>query len=160
MSPDTNYVFHSIPKAMWYEYYSRNTNFKPTWLILGGNPTLVFQKQLRNSWLLPSVSNLDTSTNQLFPSNKEAAGAKQPLTHALHNQLHHRHSIGESAECENPRRNSSQQTLEQVLVPLSSTRLSRPGHRWLTRRGCMPHSKNFSLHPVPVASRRKSCWSL
>ena len=57
---------------------------------------------------------------------------KELISVALHNQLHHRHSVGESAECENPRRNSSQQTLEQVLVPLSSTRLTRPGQRKLS----------------------------
>jgi hypothetical protein len=60
----------------------------------------------------PVYRTLDTSTNQLLGRNKETAGAIQTLTDALHNQLHYRHSVGESAECENPRRNSSQQTLE------------------------------------------------
>jgi hypothetical protein len=84
------------------------TNVENSWT----EPTLVFQKPTETVDYYPVYRTLDTSTNQLFRRNKETAGAIQTLTDALHNQLHHRHSVGESAECENPRRNSSQQTLE------------------------------------------------
>jgi hypothetical protein len=31
-------AFHLMQKAMWYEYYSSNTNFKPTWHFFGRKP--------------------------------------------------------------------------------------------------------------------------
>jgi hypothetical protein len=53
MNPRKSCAFHLMQKAMWYEYYSSNTNLKPTWIFFGWKPRWFNQETVD---LLISVS--------------------------------------------------------------------------------------------------------